>query len=122
MPAHHPRKWANLEIPIPTAVPIPTTRSAARAEVVGRVGAPTLSCSFLGGEPGTPGWKFDDRYGDYWRMPIYFIFQASGGNGTYTWGDTQVYANGGFDMLNTGATHFFDQNGYESLPNIIAGA
>ena len=40
--------------------------------------------------------------GKYWGMPISLNFTATGGNGTYTWGDTQLVNQSGYVSYSSG--------------------
>jgi hypothetical protein len=57
--------------------------------------------------------------GDYFGMPISLNFTATGGNGTYTWSDTQLVNQSGFVSYSNGIVEDLSiyPSFYESLTN-----
>jgi hypothetical protein len=57
--------------------------------------------------------------GKYWGMPINLNFAATGGNGTYTWSDTQLVNQSGFVSYSNGIIEDLSlyPSSYESLDN-----
>jgi RHS repeat-associated protein len=79
---------------------------------------PPLTCEFTGATTDSPGFRNIKGKGNTFDMPIHFNFRATGGNGTYTWSNTQTYTQTGYTSYSDGRIDPFTNpplTGSESL-------